>query len=164
VSVVSTYKALLLGLAALVLNNIIYLLLGYETDTLLTQILVLGVAIAVTVSWLPAAIQAFTRGAIRAADKITISVWTVWAIVTVQRFYALTLNVLDRPDWLVYSPIASNIVTAIIVAGAYAAYATVGEADAPKQERGWVLFATFCGGLVAGALGVFAYTTHMGPF
>ncbi len=159
-----TQNALWLAFIAVFVNLAMFYVLGPDTTILTLQVIVLGVAVTVSVSWFPAAIQAIRRSASSAADKIVLSVWSAWTVLVLQRVYALFLTVYDRPDALVRSPISSLVTTLIIVAGVYAAYATVTDTDVPVQERSWVIFATAVGSFVAGALATIFIVTGFRPF
>jgi hypothetical protein len=58
--------------------------------------------------------------------------------------------------WLIDSPASTIVTTLICVAGVYAAYATVSEAQIPKQDKSWTLISTAIGSFAAGAFLVFA--------
>jgi hypothetical protein len=144
--------ALWLGFIAMGLALVSYYLIGRAETLYALNILVLSVSVVVNITWFPAAIGAIRNGARSAADKIVLTVWGSWMILTVQRIYTLLLTVYERPSWLIETPINILIVTGIIVAGRYAAYSTIGEAEAPRQEKLWVYFGTAAGGCVFGIL------------
>lgn len=144
--------ALWLGFVAMAFALLSYFVVGRAETLYALNILVLSVSVVVNITWLPAAIGAIKNGARSAADKIVLTVWGSWMILTIQRIYALLLTIYERPTWLIETPINALIVTGIIVAGCYAAYSTIGEAEAPHQEKIWVYFGTAAGGCVFGVL------------
>lgn len=151
----STYRVLWMTLVANLLILICYGLFGLQFLNLPLNILVLGVAVTSSAAWFPVAIAAITRGAGLASDKIALSIWAVWTILTIQRFYALALLIWKRPDALVGSPIQLLIVANIIIAGIYASYATVTDSEVVHADRTWTLISTFLGGIVAGGVAVY---------
>lgn len=157
-------RALWFAFFAVVADLASFYLIGAEETTLAVTVAVLGIAVAVSVAWLPAAVGAFRNGAKSAGDKITLSIWGAWTVLVLQRMYALFLTVLKRPDWLVDSPSANIIITLIAVAGVYAVYSTVSEANAPRQDRTWTLIAVAAGSFVAGGLAVYAFLTGLVSF
>lgn len=148
--------ALWLGVVAMAITLLSYLAIGRAETMYALNILVLSVSVVVNITWFPAAMGAIRNGAKSAADKIVLTVWGSWMILTIQRIYALLLTIYTvddvRPQWLIESPINVLIVTNIIVVGCYAAYSTIGEAEAPRQEKLWVYFGTAAGGCVFGIL------------
>lgn len=141
-----------LGVVAMALALLSYFVIGRAETLYALNILVLSVSVVVNITWAPAAMGAIRNGAKSAADKIVLTVWGSWMILSSQRLYTLLLTVYGRPDWLIETPINILIVTGIIVAGCYAAYSTIGEAEAPRQEKLWVYFGTAAGGCVFGIL------------
>lgn len=157
-----THRAIWLGLGAVILDVLAYFLLGYDTTIRALQILVLGVAVAAMTAWTPAATNAIKRGATTAADKIVLSIWMAWTVLTLQRFYTFFVVLLDRPDWLVQSIFPSIITVNIIVAGIYATFATASESTIPKQDHAWTMISVGLGSFVAGSFATFVFVTGLG--
>lgn len=146
------YTALIVGGVALAAALVSYYVLGTVLTKLILDILLLGAAVIVSWTWAPAAFQAAKNGARSAAHKIILTVWTSWSALLIQRLYVLGLSASGRPKWLLNSPVPIVVATLILIAGGYAAYATISEPDVPIQERRHVLFASFLGGLVVGSV------------
>lgn len=157
--------AVLLGALGIVLAVGSYYTAGQQFTKLVLDILLFGVAIVVFGTWFFAALDALRNGAKTASDKVILTVWGTWTAVLVQRIYVLVITALSttnaegvvtRPLWLTDSPVSVFLVALFLIAGLYAAYATVSEADVPVQERRSVLIATFVGGLAVGVVGTAA--------
>lgn len=155
-SILKTHITIWLGLGALLLDLIAFILLGYDAVYKAIQIPVLGIAVTAMAAWTPTGLAAIRRGGKSAADKITLAIWMSWSVLTVQRIYTFFVAMWDRPDWLVYSPISSLISTLIIVAGVYSAFATVVDPQIQRPDRGWTLISTAIGAFAAGALATYA--------
>lgn len=156
-----THSAVLLGALAILLSIAAYYVIGRVITKLILDILLFGVAVVVCWTWFSAAVGALRGGARSAADKIILTVWGSWTALLVQRIYVLAITALTitepdgtqlRPLWLSEGPISVLVVTVVLIAGTYAAYATVSEADVPIHERRSILVATFVGGLAVGIL------------
>lgn len=155
----NTHATLWLGALVLILTLVLFYWAGMTITTLALNTVVLGIAVITSVSWGPAALLAFKDGGRTASDKIIISVWGAWTVLLIQRIYALGISITTvdgvEAKWLTESPIQPMIVALICVVGAYASYATVTEAGAPKRERSWMIFSTGVGvGVVVGVIGL----------
>lgn len=141
---------LLLSALALFAAELSYFVFGLYWTKLVVDTLLLGAAIIVSTTWFTAALDAFRAKAVDAGDKIVLTVWITWTAILIQRLYVIVGTALDRPQWWVDSPGSITVTTLVLIAGAYASYATVGDAHVPIRERRFVLMATFIGGLVVG--------------
>lgn len=155
-TILKTHMTIWLALAALALDLIAFLLLGYETVFKAIQVPILGIAVTAATAWTPTGLAAIRRGGTSAADKIALAIWMSWTVLALHRAYTFFVAMWDRPDWLVYSPISSMIGTLIIVAGIYSAFATVSDPAVVRPDKTWTLISTAVGAFAAGALATYA--------
>ena len=153
------YNALWLGMFAVMSTLTSFYTWGYEFTTHVLNVIILGVAVTVSMSWTPAALRAIQDGANGGANKVILAIWLSWTALIIQRIYAFALTVMGRPNWLVESVCGPLVITCLIVAGSYAAYSTVSESEVPQVERQWVLLSTLAGGICMGVLGTIFYFT-----
>lgn len=151
------YSAVVLAVGALVTALLAYFIFGPYWTKLVLDVLLLGAAVVVSLTWLSAAVEAVKNGARDAGDKIVLTVWVSWTALLGQRIYALVVSFLraNNPQsstatQLMESPIPIMVGTLILIAGAYASYATVAETHVPLREQRYVLIASFIGGMVVG--------------
>ncbi len=146
------YTAVILGALVLIAALAAYYVVGLYWTKLVLDIMLFGLAAVICLTWWPAAMSAFTGGARIAADKVILTVWLTWTAIFIQRSFVLISTYMERPTWLTESPFPVMIVSVGVIAGAYAAYATVSETEVPIQERRQVLIATFVGGILTGII------------
>lgn len=153
-AVFSRYQTLWLSALALVLYVLVHFAIGNVTAKWLIDSLVLGVASGMAWTWRGAAFRALRRGASSGTDKIILTVWIAWAMFLVQRCYVLIAGALERPDWLINSPVPGLIATMIFLAGMYGLSApATGAEDLPRREMlhliiGWIITGAVGGGAV----------------
>lgn len=154
------YPTVWWSLVALAVYFISFYVVGYRTTGIVLNILLTGISIVMSVSWGPAALDAFKNGMQSAVDKIIIVVWGAWTVLIFQRSYALLSYVLERPEWLINGPISGLIGVLILILGVFAAYSTVSDAQTPTSERRHILAATFGGGIFVGGAIVYGFLTQ----
>jgi len=138
----------------MILFYAVYIGMGQEFTKQTVNVLLLGTAVTISVSWFWPAMRAFRRGASDDVSKIVLTIWLSWTALIVQRVYTIVSDALGRPDWLIQSPAALVVAVLILIAGGYAVVAPASGEDVPKREKVWSIFATTVGGIVMGAVGM----------
>lgn len=144
-------KVIALSLAGAILSFVVLLfLLPYERFLDLALAVAFGVALAGTIKYARDAIRSL-RGASSGAAFLIVSVFAIFAILLTQRTWGILLRVLDRPDWLVNSPISIAVPWLLAWALSLALIAPDIdlEPDTAKSNI-WRSVALFIGGALAG--------------
>lgn len=146
------YTAVISGLVVMAIFIAIYTVYGVEPPKQMAYVLLLGVAVGICVSWLPAAVRSIMRGGQDDHDKGILSIWLSWTALVTLALYANSLFWLQRPKWLLESPISLIVVVLMLIAGGYALVAPATGEDVPRREKIWTTFATLIGGVVIGTV------------
>lgn len=144
--------ALIAGLATITIALIAYAFVGVEPPKQLGYVLLFGVAVGISISWAPAAVRSIKRGASDDHSKIILTIWLSWTALVVLAAYANLLFWLQRPKWLVDSPISLMVVVFMLIAGGYALVAPASGENTPKRERIWTITSAAIGGSLVGAI------------
>lgn len=145
-----------LSVFAVVVSILTYYALGTWVAKWIVDSLVLGVAAGMSWTWTRAARRALVKSEPDGSDKIVLTIWLAWTVLLVQRVYTLSVNALDRPDWLTASLAPQLIATAIFLAGYYGLTAQSEQArDLPRRQYITVMSGWFVAGIVTGAAAVY---------
>lgn len=154
----TTYNAISVGVLVLVLFLGMYAVFGQNVPRQLANILLLGTAVTISVSWFFPAMRAFKRGAGDDISKIVLTVWLSWTALVVQRVYTIIVeNVPAWTDTLRESPASIIVAVLILISGGYAVVAPATGEDIPRREKVWTLIAATIGGIVMGGMVVSFY-------
>lgn len=125
-------------------------LLPYERFLDLALAIAFGVAFAGTVKYGRDAVRSL-RSASSGASFLIVSVFAIFAILLSQRTWGIVLRVLDRPDWLVNSPISVAVPWFLAWALSLALVAPDIDLEQDEAKEGlWKSVALFIGGALAG--------------
>lgn len=125
-------------------------LLPYERFLDLALAIAFGVAFAGTVKYGRDAVRSL-RSASSGASFLIVSVFAIFAILLSQRTWGIVLRVLDRPDWLVNSPISVAVPWFLAWALSLALVAPDIDLEEDEAKEGlWKSVALFIGGALAG--------------
>ena len=124
--------------------------LSFEKMAEISSSLVLGISFVVLLRWTIDAARSMRDGR-QGPDFLVVGVFSIGAIIFLQRVWVNTLRITDRPDWLVYSPVSAFIAWMI-------AWACTLVLIAPDVENGTIAnrskilvgVALFIAGLVSG--------------
>lgn len=154
------FQTLWLSLVAVLIYIAVHYAIGQMTAKWLIDSMVLGVAAGMAWTWRSAAFRAIRRGGSSGTDKIILTVWLAWTTLLVQRGYVLTLNAMDRPQWLVDSFVPGLVATLIFLAGMYGLSApATGAEDLLKREQLHLIIGWFITGAVGGGAIVYFMLT-----
>lgn len=148
----SNATALVAAVVAMALALLAYSVWGVEPPKQFAYVLLFGVAVGISISWAPAAINALKRGASDDNAKIILTIWLSWLALIVLAAYANLTIWLQRPDWLIKSPASLVVVVLMLIAGSYALVAPATGEDIPKREKIWSSIATGIGGAAVGVI------------
>lgn len=113
----------------------------------------LGVAIMVALTWAPAAWHSIRHGNRAGEWQLVIAIFLSFCVLAFQRLYVMTASILNRPDWLINSPVAGFVPYSITVVGLLYLVAPGVYKGAPRGRYWWhILFAVAIGSLTAGIL------------
>lgn len=125
-------------------------LLPYERFLDLALAIAFGVSFAGTIKYGRDALRSLRSGSSGAAFLI-VAVFAIFAILLGQRTWGIVLRVLDRPDWLVNSPITIMVPWALAWALSLALVAPDIDLEPDDARSGiWKSVALFIGGALAG--------------
>lgn len=144
-------RVISLSLAGAVISFVALLyLLPYERFLDLALAIAFGVAFAGTVKYGRDAVRSL-RSASSGASFLIVSVFAIFAILLSQRTWGIVLRVLDRPDWLVNSPISVAVPWFLAWALSLALVAPDIDLEEEEAKEGlWRSVALFIGGALAG--------------
>lgn len=124
--------------------------------------LLLGAAVAIVISWTPAALGAIRDGAGDGGQQLNLAIWATWTAIMVQRLWAIAYRWVGAPSWMMSSYMNAFVIYTVLVAGIL--YLTAaGTADGRVPIRNWttVLVSVAAGALVAGVMiGKFLLGAH----
>lgn len=125
--------------------------LSQSNMTEVSSALVLGVSLAVLVRWFRDAARSMRLGR-AGSDFLIVAVFSIVAIVFFQRIWVMALRYLERPDWLVNSPISSFVAWMLAWSCTLALVAPdIENGHIPARSRVLIGIALFTAGLVSGA-------------
>jgi len=87
--------------------GILYYILRTDITSIVASSLSLGVALMLIITWAPACYSAVKRGSREGRDLLRMGIWFTALGVLLSRIYVIIYVVLDRPDWLLYTPFNS---------------------------------------------------------
>lgn len=105
----------------------------HEVAKLTVEVLLFGVAVAVSYGWGISALDAIKSGASEDWDKGVLSIWGFWAAMVIQRLYAIIFIGNGRPQWMIELPISGLITVLFITAGVYALIAPTSNKVIPEE-------------------------------
>ncbi len=144
--------------AAVVSFPAFYLLMPYDTFLDLALSIALGVCLSATVRYGREAAVALKYGK-TGADFLIVALFASFSILLGQRIFSLTLRVLDRPDWLVNSPI--TILVPWMIAWALSLALVAPDIDMENEESRQQIWKS-AALLIAGALVGFVVAASFG--
>ncbi len=146
-------------IAALVSFPAFYLVMPYDTFLDLALSIALGVCLSATVRYGREAAVALKYGK-TGADFLIVALFASFSILLGQRVFSLTLRVLDRPEWLVNSPI--TILVPWMIAWALSLALVAPDIDMENEESRQQIWKS-AALLIAGALVGFVVAASFGP-
>lgn len=123
----------------------------------LTSSLVLGVSVAVMLTWLPTAVRCLRTGLREGESLFSVGTFFFATAIAVQRLWSTAYRWDGRPDWMLNSPFSSLAWWMVFCAGTMVLLAPGTSAGAVPQ-RNWVYVACAAsfGSLIAGiTIGMF---------
>lgn len=159
--VLSNWSALLAAVSVIAASYIMFRLFGFEITKGTANVLVLGEAVTISITWFWAALRAFRRGGSDDISKIILSVWLAWTALIIQRVYVIVAQAYDRADWLVDGYMSIFVTVLILISGGYAVMAPSAGENVPRRERIWTILGATIGGAVIGAAGTLAYARYI---
>lgn len=156
----SNWSALFAAFFVIAASYIMFLIMGPEFTKSTVNILVLGEAVTICITWFWAALRAFRRGGSDDISKIILSVWLAWTALIIQRIYVIIAQSYNRPEWLIDGYLSIFVVVLILISGGYAVMAPATGEDVPRRERVWTTLGATIGGVVIGAAGTLAYIKY----
>lgn len=137
-------------LATLVSFPVFYLLLPYERFLDLALAIAFGVCLSATIRYGRDAIVSLRSGR-TGAEFLIVAVFAIVSVLLGQRIWGIVLRVLDRPDWLVNSPVTIFVPWMLSWAISLALIAPDVDLEPDDARSGiWRSAALFIGGALAG--------------
>lgn len=139
------------GIAFLLLVVVMHYLTEPDSTRLTVEVLLFGACVSCSWGWKEAAWTAFLNGAKSDWDKGVLSVWGFWTAMVLQRIFAIVYIGLQRPKWMMESPVSSVITGMFLIT---AVYTIVAPASGLIPQE-WIgterrqLFSSIIAGLVA---------------
>lgn len=162
---ISTNIAFLVALSGIVSFSLVYRILGYTLMVELASSLVLGASFVVAMTWARTAYEAVRHGARDGAGLLSLGIFVLATAVFINRSYASAFRWLDRPEWLLLSPLNPLGPWSIFwgLAIILLAPGTV-KAQVPARNFLYIVGAVFLGSLVAGiTFGLFLANATAAP-
>lgn len=136
--------------ATLVTFPVFYFLLPYDRFLDLALAIAFGVCLSATIRYGRDAIVAFRSGK-SGAEFLIVAVFAIVSVLLGQRIWGIVLRVLDRPDWLVNSPVTIFVPWMLSWAISLALIAPDVDLEPEEARSGlWRSAALFIGGALAG--------------
>lgn len=157
----SNWSALIVALLVIAGSYIMFMVFGQDITKNTVNILLLGEAVTISITWFWAAMRAFRRGGSDDISKVVLSVWLAWTALIMQRIYVIILDAYNRPDWIVNSYASTFVVVLILISGGYAVMAPASGDDIPRRERVWTTLGATIGGIVIGVTSTLAYISYI---
>ena len=137
-------------LATLVSFPVFYFLLPYERFLDLALAIAFGVCLSATIRYGRDAIVSLRSGR-TGAEFLIVAVFAIVSVLLGQRIWGIVLRVLDRPDWLVNSPVTIFVPWMLSWAISLALIAPDVDLEPDDSRSGiWRSAALFIGGALAG--------------
>lgn len=137
-------------LATLLSFPVFYLLLPYERFLDLSLAIAFGVCLSATIRYGRDAIVSLRSGR-TGAEFLIVAVFAIVSVLLGQRIWGIVLRVLDRPDWLVNSPVTIFVPWMLSWAISLALIAPDVDLEPDDARSGiWRSAALFIGGALAG--------------
>ncbi|QHJ81414.1 MAG: hypothetical protein [Bacteriophage sp.] len=137
-------------LATLVSFPVFYFLLPYERFLDLALAIAFGVCLSATIRYGRDAIVSLRSGR-TGAEFLIVAVFAIVSVLLGQRIWGIVLRVLDRPDWLVNSPVTIFVPWMLSWAISLALIAPDVDLEPDDARSGiWRSAALFIGGALAG--------------
>lgn len=144
---VAAWSALFAVVSFWIINEV--LPQSYMTE--ISSALVLGVSLAVLIRWFRDAARSMKLGR-AGSDFLILAVFSIVTIIFLQRVWVMALRYLDRPEWLVNSPISAFVAWMMAWSCALALVAPdIDNGHIPARSRYLLGFALFSAGVVSGA-------------
>lgn len=124
--------------------------------------LLLGISIAITLMWAPAAVTALREGAGDGWHQLNLAIMLTWFTIAVQRIWAIVYRWMDRPDWMADSHYSAFVTYLIMLAGMLYIISPGTESGQVPTKNWTVMIASVgAGGVVAGIMiGKFVLSSH----
>ncbi len=145
----TTHNAVLWGIGIMTAFLAMYYILGQEIPRQLANIILLGIATAISIGYFPSAQKAVKEGVSSGRQLIIVTIWLSWTGLFIQRIYTITNEALERPDWLANSPGSIIVAVLILISGLYAVIAPISDPDVLTREKVWDKAAITIGTLVS---------------
>lgn len=146
-------------LGALVSFSALYAILPYERFLDLSLAVAFGICLSATIRYGRDAIVSFASGK-SGAEFLIVAVFAIVSVLLGQRIWGITLRVLDRPEWLVNSPVTIFVPWMLSWAISLAMIAPDVDLDPGDARSGiWKSIALFVGGALAGFVVAASFTT-----
>lgn len=118
--VMKTHQLLFLSGLVLCLSMACYLVFGPTKTRIVTDALLVGSALVVTLAWRKVAFRKLRFGIQDGAANLIVSTWLVWSVLLSYFIWLVIFAALDRPDYLRLSPIPLLFDTLFFLSAAYA--------------------------------------------
>lgn len=115
--------------------------------------LLLGVAVAITLTWMPAAIIAIREGVGDGYRQLNLAIMVTWLAIAIQSIRAIVFRWMGRPDWLIEPHFSAFIAYLVLLAGMLYLIAP-GTEDGQVPVKNWTMMivSVAAGGVVAGVM------------
>lgn len=145
-------------LGALVSFAGLYVALPYDRFLDLSLAVAFGICLSATIRYGRDAIVSFAHGK-SGADFLIVAIFAIVSVLLGQRIWGITLRVLDRPEWLVNSPVTIFVPWMLSWAISLAMIAPDVDLSPVDARSGiWKSVALFVGGALAGFIVAASFT------
>lgn len=146
-------------LLALTSFPVLYYILPYERFLDLSLAVAFGVCLSATIRYGRDAFMAFRSGK-SGAEFLIVAVFAIVSVLLGQRIWGIVLRILDRPDWLVNSPVTIFVPWMLSWAISLALIAPDVDLEPDDARSGiWKSVALFIGGALAGFVVAASYSS-----
>lgn len=131
--------------------------IGFQVSKFIADIIAFGFISFIVVSVFPAAKKAFFSGLKNGSDRFIYSYWLIFLLILFQHAYIIAVGLLDRPIYLIESPISGLIAISIAIAAAYGIAAPLtGTEKLPHNHIVMMVISGIVSGMIIGiGLGVY---------
>lgn len=132
---------------------LLYWTAGYNVTLEVGSNLVLGTSVCLSFLWGETALRTIRKGSPGEAGEnlLNLGLWFLFTTLVFQRFWTNLLRWLDRPDWMVYSPIMPLIPWSIFWSLVTILLSTeTKDSEVPGRSYMWVVLACAIGFTIAG--------------
>ena len=153
-----THTAVWISGTLLVMFYIGHFLIGADPARIVASSLVIGVNLAVCLTWFNRALEAFRRGVSDGAQNIYVGVWLTSFVSLAYFMYIILILAWGRPEWSRDWPIGGSFYVGFFLASAALLLTPLNTKEElePVSLRWWLL-AVAIGGVVSGIMMTLAF-------